>query len=135
MPIELQAALPIEQSAAECALQQAEPFKRLYQRDLRRLAVGGCPSGLNLADPLDHHRVAIAVRAAVQRQPDPDRRIVVRRKQQAIGAKVIERQAIRPDIAQHWREARHRFDLARKDVMALQTRIIAREFAPIDRAK
>ena len=73
------AALLIEQAPAQRPLQQRDPLLRHQQRNF------GCPqplrrpARLDLPDPLDHKLIIGPMRAAVERQADPNRRRIIGR--------------------------------------------------------
>jgi hypothetical protein len=90
---------------------------------------------LDLADPLDHHRVVIAMRAAMERQADPQRRRIARRQQHAIAAEIIE---ARPFPANRFEQAAKtalRQQLPGQQMVALEPRIIAGGIGQVNRAE
>lgn len=125
----------IKQLAAQALLQLAQALQRLHQRHFGGDGAAGGPSRLDLPHPFDHHGVVIAVRAAVQRQADPDCRAVISREQQAVVAKIIKVQPLPPQRIKHRVEAGPGQDLAGQNVVALQPRLISGHIGAIDGAK
>ena len=135
MAIESQAALLIEQAAAQGALEQLQPFQRVMKRHFRSAKSGCGPGPLDLADPLDHHGVVIAMRPAVQRQTDPHHSMVVGGKQQTVVTEIVEVQSVPPETAQQGLETGPDQDLTGENMVALKSGIKPGFPASVDRPK
>lgn len=87
--VEAERALFSQKSAAQRALQPVQALPRLHQGKFRRPAPSRRPASLNLSDPFDNHGIVSAMRPAMERQAKAHGSSIVRRKQQAIAAKVV----------------------------------------------
>lgn len=96
MAIEPQRSALGEQTAAQRALQQAQPFQRVVQSLFRALPVPQRPTRFDLPNPFDHQGIVIAVRPAMQRQADADGGIIIGWKQHSIAAKVVKAEPVPP---------------------------------------
>ena len=66
------------------------------------------PLRLDLSDSLDHHRIVLAVRAAMERQSDAQRGGITGRQQHAIAAKIVEAGPFATDFLEQQAEAAFR---------------------------
>ena len=109
-----------QQAAPQGPLQQPHAHQHVARGGFRITASRSLPASLNLADPFSNHLVVPLVRPAMQRQPQHHGRLFERRQQQAVIAKIVESDLVRPDRLEQLPQPLVEQQLARQQVMALQ---------------
>lgn len=133
VPVEAHLAGPrIEEQSPQGALQQVDPEQRPVP-GLRGIAPAlELPLPLHGCDPLDHDRVVVPMRPAVQRQPHVNRRALAGGEQQPVATEIVESDPLEPQFAEHRAEAVAREQLERQEVMQLQAGIVTGNAGPVD---
>jgi hypothetical protein len=133
--VERQLAALSKQTAAQRGLEQSQPFKRVAQGNFGSVSARANPMRLNLPDPFEYQFVVVAVRAAMEWEAEAECGAIVGGEQQAVAAKVIEANPLRSQRCDQRVEAAVREELARQNVMALQSGLVTGRAAAIDRAE
>ena len=125
----------IEQTAAQCALQQVDAHQRLDHRAIAGMGIGRAagaptpaflPSRLDLAHAFNHKFVIAMVRSAMKPQAQPQGFVDTGRQQQAIAAKIVKTDRFGAGRIEQGPEPTGVEHLARQDMMALQSLRISR---------
>lgn len=125
----------IEQETTQRALQQAQAHARLHGGAFRRAGPHPGPCPFDPAHSLDHECAVMPMRAAMQRQSQADRRLLVAGQQKTIFAKVIEAMALLAKRREHARKRGVAQQLPGQQVMALQAGVEIGPPPAVDRAK